>query len=300
MGTVEPLIPVVRWMVERPGSFSRFVQRMTLDVPADITRSQVVATLAAVVDQHDALRSRLWPSEDGTWLWEISAPGSVNVDALLTEATGDVNTAVDVALDRLDPASGVVLQFVWMTDVNRLIVLAHHLVVDGVSWRIIVPDLISSWLQVKADSTVSLPAVGTSVRRWAHGLAETAQTPEVVAELPYWKSVVNADDPALGARSFDPALDTSDTVESLRVRVDSDTTEVLLTTVPGLFHTGANEVFSPPWALPWPSGVIATASRCAWRATVARSPFCRRGHQPHGRVVYLDVPGSSGCRGGRC
>ena len=70
IGQIEPIPPVVSWMIERGGSgargatqergsFGRFHQLTVAELPADITREQVVATLTAVVDKHDALRSRL-------------------------------------------------------------------------------------------------------------------------------------------------------------------------------------------------------------------------------------------------
>ena len=51
----------------------------------------------------------------------------------------------------------------------------HHLAVDGVSWRILVPDLAAAWQAVAAGQAVALPARGTSFRRWAERLAAHAR-----------------------------------------------------------------------------------------------------------------------------
>ena len=53
---------------------------------------------------------------------------------------------------------------------GRLLLCIHHLAVDGVSWRILVPDLEAAWRQVAAGQAVALPARSTSFRRWARGL----------------------------------------------------------------------------------------------------------------------------------
>lgn len=107
------------------------------------------------------------------------------------------------AVERLRPSDGVVVQFVWLdpgtssvpATWGRLIVVAHHLAVDGVSWRILLPDFATAWSQISAGHAAELPAPGTSMRRWAHALAEDAQRGERVAELAWWRSVVDRPDP---------------------------------------------------------------------------------------------------------
>src|SRR5690606_5414581 len=61
------------------------------------------------------------------------------------------------------------------TRAGRLIVVAHHLVVDGVSWRILVPDFVAAWGQLSAGQQPELVAPATSMRAWAHALADEAR-----------------------------------------------------------------------------------------------------------------------------
>ncbi|WP_395705350.1 amino acid adenylation domain-containing protein [Rhodococcus ruber] len=250
-----PLTPIARFMVERPGGFSRFTQKFVLEVPADITRADVVATLAGVVDRHDVLRARLVRDDRG-WGLEVQEPGAVDVDALVHRIdvdpaadaetlTGIGSAALNAALDRLDPFAGTVLQFVWLDfgpgRTGRMLLVAHHLVVDGVSWRILVPDLVTAGAQVASGQAVALPPVGTSMRRWAHALADEAQSANRIAELAHWESVLATDDPLLGRRALDSAVDVESTVERLTVRVPADVTDALLTVVPGRFRGGVND-----------------------------------------------------------
>ncbi|MGW4285275.1 condensation domain-containing protein, partial [Nocardia sp. NPDC004750] len=156
------------------------------------------------------------------------------------------SAALDESLDRLDPAAGVVIRFVWLEPdsaerAGRLIVVAHHLVVDGVSWRILVPDFVAAWGQRTAGQTPELVAPATSMRAWAHALEREAVSPERVAELDYWRSVVGTADPLLTERAMDPALDTSGVIEKHQVEVSAEVTKALLTTVPALFHGGVND-----------------------------------------------------------
>ncbi|KIM16882.1 hypothetical protein QV65_10170 [Rhodococcus erythropolis] len=96
---------------------------------------------------------------------EVMASGAVDVDALVhhipvdpaskaDEVTALASRELDSALGRLDVDAGTMLQFLWFDfgagRSGRLLVVAHHLVIDGVSWRIIVPDLISAWARSRA------------------------------------------------------------------------------------------------------------------------------------------------------
>ncbi|MFD6395326.1 amino acid adenylation domain-containing protein [Nocardia sp. NPDC060249] len=250
-----PLTPIVRYMVERGGDFDRFAQTAVLELPVGIERAQLVATLAAVIDRHDMLRARLWAAEDG-WRVRVADPGSIDVGALVHRTAFDAaidpielreyaQTELDSAMNRLNPADGVVLQFVWLDPVGdagahtgpgRLIIVAHHLAIDSVSWRILVQDLIAAWAQVSAGATPALPDIGTSMRRWSHAMTEQARSERRRAELPYWQAVVHGPDPLLGTRQLDPGTDQGQTVRRLDIEVDEDTTTALLTTLPRLFQ----------------------------------------------------------------
>uniref|UniRef100_UPI001C4DDCD2 non-ribosomal peptide synthase/polyketide synthase n=1 Tax=Rhodococcus qingshengii TaxID=334542 RepID=UPI001C4DDCD2 len=250
-----PLTPIKRFMFERPGSYQRFNQLLTLELPLGIDRTGVVETLTAVIDHHDMFRSRLVDDQRGPGM-AVSAPGTVDVDGSVrrvqvdpaiadTELTAIASGALDDALGRLDPAAGVMAQFVWIdfgdTRTGRLIVAAHHLIVDGVSWRIIVPDLISAWAQRSGGSVPVLERTGTSMRTWAHSLAAESRSDKRLAELPRWRKTLSTPDPILGSRAFDPSVDVAATVERVRVEVPTDVTETLLTTLPEMFRGGAND-----------------------------------------------------------
>ena len=114
---------------------------------------------------------------------------------------------LDAAADRLDPAAGIVMQVVWFDPVDeaergRVLVVVHHSAVDGVSWRVLVPDLAVAWSQIAAGERPRLAPVGTSMRRWAYGLVEAAHRPERIAELEMWRAMAAGDDPVIGSRSL--------------------------------------------------------------------------------------------------
>ncbi|WP_327101316.1 amino acid adenylation domain-containing protein [Nocardia vinacea] len=250
-----PLTPSVHELVERGGDIDRCVQSVVLELPVGVERAQLVATLAAVVDRHDILRSRLWRTEDG-WQWRVDEPGSVDVDALVHRIEYDAAadaldlreyaaTELDSAASRLSLANGVVLQAVWLDPIGdagartrsgRLIVVAHRLAVDSASWRILVADSIAAWAQVSVGNTPVLADVGTSMRRWSHALVEEARTERRSAELEYWQDMIAGPDPLIGSRELDPAIDQAHTLRTVEFEVSEEVTTALLTTLPELFQ----------------------------------------------------------------
>ncbi|MGW0180939.1 amino acid adenylation domain-containing protein, partial [Nocardia sp. NPDC003345] len=251
-----PLTSIVRFMVERSGSYGRYHQLTTLGLPAGVTRETIVAVMGPVLDRHDMLRSRLFEA-DGEWIVETAEPGSVDVDALIDHTVFDASAderqildiaraAVDATLDRLDPGNGVVVRFTWLEPdtadrAGYLVVVAHHMVVDGVSWRILTPDFLLSAGAHSAGQEPELSAPSTSMRTWAHAIDEHAHSAERVAELEYWQTVAGTADPLLTTRAMDPLVDTAGSVEIHTVEVSAEVTRALLTTVPELFHGGVND-----------------------------------------------------------
>ncbi|MFI7666688.1 amino acid adenylation domain-containing protein [Nocardia sp. NPDC049526] len=250
-----PLTPSVHELVERGGDIDRCAQSVVLELPVGVERAQLVATLAAVVDRHDILRSRLRRAEDG-WQWRVGEPGSVDVDALVHRIEYDAGadaldlreyaaTELDSAAGRLSPANGIVLQAVWLDPVGdagartrsgRLIVVAHRLAVDSASWRVLVADSIAAWAQVSVGNTPVLADVGTSMRRWSHALVDEARTERRSAELDYWQDMIAGPDPLIGSRELDPAIDQAHTLRTVEFEVSEEVTTALLTTLPELFQ----------------------------------------------------------------
>ncbi|MFD6859888.1 non-ribosomal peptide synthase/polyketide synthase [Rhodococcus sp. NPDC060090] len=250
-----PLPPIVHWMLDRGGSYDRYTQAVLLRLPHDLTGPVLTTLIQALLDRHDMLRARLYPSvaaPRGAALY-VDPPGAVHADTVIhrVSVTSAADTdefftlashELDAAADRLDPSAGVLLQAVWFdaaTGAGRLLLVIHHLAVDGVSWRILVPDLAAAWaagLDPHAPAALLPPAAGTSVRRWAHALATTAQDPDRRTELDFWRRTVDVVDPPVGDRPFDPAVDVNATVATVEAVLPTAVTEALLTTVPDRFH----------------------------------------------------------------
>jgi amino acid adenylation domain-containing protein len=196
--------PILRWFLGRPGPIRTFHQSMPVDVPRDLTQSQLETALQSLLDTHDMLRLRV----DGDAL-HIAPRGSVRASDCLT--------------DDLDPYAGRMLHAIWNRDDARVLLKIHHLAVDGVSWRILLPDFAA------ALAGEALEPVPTPFRVWAASLADEATLAATLAERPLWQSILERGQPLLPGHTLDPQLDTASTARSLRVELSSEGTSALLT-----------------------------------------------------------------------
>ena len=284
-----PATPVMCWVAQRGGLAARFSQSAIVVVPPEVGLDRLASALRAVADHHHVLRARLAgpagsnggprgltiPTAGGIsaagWVRRADATG-LDGDALARETRQQAREAAA----RLDSEVGVMVQAVWLDRgpraSGRLVVVIHHLVVDGVSWRVLLPDLAVAWQAIAAGTTPALEPAGTSFRRWALLLAERARDPAVTAQLPAWTAILDGDDPPLGHRALNPATDTAASMRGVSLEVPGELAAALLTTVPAVFHGGVSDVLLAGLA-------VAVA---AWRA---------RHGQPGTTSVLVDVEG---------
>ena len=124
---------------------------------------------------------------------------------------------------------------------GRLLLVVHHLAIDGVSWRILIEDIEAAYMSLAAGQTPSLPTKTTSYRTWAARLTDYAQNPAIKATLDAWATLT-----ALPATPLPIQNTDSDNREchasTLTTRLTPNETEVLLQRIPSAYRTQINDV----------------------------------------------------------
>ncbi|MFD4829835.1 amino acid adenylation domain-containing protein [Streptomyces uncialis] len=263
-----PLTPLMRDLLRRAGTAADgFCQWVELSVPAGGDETTWRAVLDALLTRHDVLRAHL--ADD---MLRVPPAGAVTGADVLTRvpAGGDLRTLADArtaeARDTMDPRTGPLLRALWLdagpARPGRLVLIAHHLVVDGVSWRVLLDDL------QHAHSGGTLTRHGQSFLGWARSLRAADRR----AELPHWERMTAT--PAL-TRPLDPARDTVATATHHEIRLDTGTTRALITTLPAAHRTT-------------PDAVLLTALAHAVRAWRGRSELLVA-LESHGRPTQVDL-----------
>lgn len=153
----------------------------------------------------------------------------------------------------------------------RLFLVAHHLVIDGVSWRILLDDLEIAYRNVVDGVPVDLGSATTPFADWAERLVSHVAGGNLDDELEHWAAVLGACEPLpvdhARAGQASPAA-------TVQVRLGADETDALLRAAPTAYRTRVNDVLLA--ALAW--------ALCRWTGT---SPACID-LEGHGREDLLD------------
>jgi amino acid adenylation domain-containing protein/non-ribosomal peptide synthase protein (TIGR01720 family) len=248
-----PLTPIQHWFfTTETGNPHHFNQSVMVELAEDVDGDALSRSFDAVVAHHDALRTR-FERVDGGWRQEVAPTGPAEVlrPCDLSDLDGgDQQTAMEQAAisaqSGLDITGGPLVRAVLFRlgagQRPRLFITIHHLVVDGVSWRILLGDLEVAYHQVTAGRPVELEPASTPFSQWAHRLADYVQAGKLDKDLDYWTPAT-----ASGAVPADLPVDRAgaNTVASTRsvsVRLDRADTDALLRKVPGVYRTQVNDV----------------------------------------------------------
>ncbi|MCJ9732469.1 non-ribosomal peptide synthetase, partial [Bradyrhizobium sp. PRIMUS42] len=252
-----PLLPVQsRFFAEDTGNRDYWNQAVLLQSRDRLDWDVMRRALAAVVDHHDALRLRFEESQ-GSWHAEHGAAPAV--DALLwvrRAADRDAVTALaSSAQASLSISSGVLLRAVGVNVADgsqRFLIVIHHLVVDGVSWRILLEDIAAAYTQLaKGDATIALPPKSHAYALWGQRLQAYATSPELAAELSYWTGRgTNADIPCDDDHA---GIDRIADADEVMLSFESEWTQRLLTDAPSAYRTQINDL------------LLAGLARAVWR-----------------------------------
>ncbi|MDU1809514.1 MAG: condensation domain-containing protein, partial [Bradyrhizobium sp.] len=124
---------------------------------------------------------------------------------------------------------------------QRLLIVVHHLVVDGVSWRILLEDLASAYEQAtRGATTMVLPPKSQSVASWGRRLEDYASSVELAGQLAYWRTRGLASD-LLCDQDHDD-IDRVADGEEVVVAFDADLTAKLLKDAPAAYRTQVNDL----------------------------------------------------------
>lgn len=282
-----PLLPIQYWFFEEHQIAPHFWnQGMVLRFSGPAPAERIEKALEQLIRRHEALRLSFHSTGD-QWQARILAPEEINafqyIDLSdLPEAEQEKRIADQLAelQGNRNLSGGSLFQGLYFecqpARENRLLVVAHHLVVDYVSWQIILDDLKTLL------GPAQLPAATDAYRQWCGHLLAMAQSKALEEQLEYWKAQcsVNTSLPL----DFERALPVSEqNSRSVGLTLSADETNLLVHQVPGAYNTRLEEVVVA--ALVWSIGQWADQKKI------------NIGMERHGREandLQLDLSGTVG------
>ncbi|MGH9760645.1 MAG: condensation domain-containing protein, partial [Blastocatellia bacterium] len=250
-GDAVPLTPIQHWFFEQMLAEQHYYnQAVMLDCRDGALSVLLEDIFHRLVDRHEALRFRYELKEDG-WIQhpaERQDPGfvhRVDLSALSdSEQEQEIAKSAGSAQASLSLSEGPMARVVYSDLGQRkaapLLVVIHHLAVDGVSWRILLEDIEKMWSQLIAGEPMCLPAA-TPFSRWSKMLSRFASKYRSKSEIDYWSTDVNE---TFGRLPLDRAggPNIEGARRSVSISLTTDQTRHLLRDLPAAYGTRINEV----------------------------------------------------------
>ncbi|MFE9633671.1 amino acid adenylation domain-containing protein, partial [Streptomyces sp. NPDC006463] len=242
------LTPIQQWFFERDAVEPHYFNQSMLLETVDLDPAILEDALGALVGHHDALASTFRQEADG-WVqcFGEGVPSNTlqchDLSTLPSEARLPALKEIGEGLQRSLNLSEGPLFRVGLIELGReggqrLLLTAHHLVVDGVSWRILLEDLGTAYQALSDGRTVDFPQKTTSFKEWSRRLSEFAHSAEMRQEESHW-----VEPRTVNPLPRDHDGSNSEASESLvTASLTAAETDLLLKTVPAAFGTQINDV----------------------------------------------------------
>ena len=257
-----PFTPIQQWFLEQEFTDPHhWNQALFLELKEQVEPALLEQAVRHLVVHHDALRLRFFRQRHG-WKQLGTAPSphdetvSLNRIDLSPLSEEEQHEAMQNACaelqTRLDLAEGPLLRIALFNmgqrRPSRFLMVIHHLLVDAVSWRILLEDLQTACRQLGRGEIVTLPPKSSSFKLWAQRLVEHAQSSALQQEIDYWLATPTAEATTLPVDSAQgPNCEASAQVVSRLLDVES--TRALLQRVPHAYRTHINDVLLAALAL---------------------------------------------------
>jgi bacitracin synthase 3 len=243
-GRVEGAIPLTPIQEEfltnrRRRNIHHFNQAVTLTLKQRMEIESLRMIAAEILSHHDALRMNFALS-DNIVVQENLRDCAVEVHEYINDRSeADFLKKTGIHLQkgiRIDQDPLIKFALVHLETVDKIIIVAHHLIVDTISWRILLEDMMLLCTQLQRNEPYKLPAKTDSFQTWANTLAKFSQDKALLSQRSYWENFIEAE------KSTSSKCDTLDQLTLLSFELDELQTEALLTVIHKPFNTEINDI----------------------------------------------------------
>jgi amino acid adenylation domain-containing protein/non-ribosomal peptide synthase protein (TIGR01720 family) len=249
-----PLTPIQHWFwTHNSIEPHHYNQSVLLQTPPGLSSEFIATACQKLLEHHDALRLRFPTSatehQQINHGLDETVPFAI-VDLSTTPIPEQPQALEQIATDiqaSLNLSTGPIMQIV-MFDLGhqregRLLMVIHHLAVDGVSWRILLSDLETIYQQLTTQQPIQLSPKTTAFIDWAEKLHHYAQSEQLKLELDYW---LNQPWEQATPIPLDLTSQTADntigSTDSVKVTLNATATHQLLGSVHEAYNTQINDL----------------------------------------------------------
>lgn len=248
-----PLTPIQCWFFEQEHPHTEhWNQSMLLRVKERLDVQLLEGAILNLIKHHDALRFRYEQLPNGTWRQRNEGTDELSVLHVVKrnkvnekEWNKIIQEEMNINQASFNLVTGPLMRVVYfednLTGNDRIFWVIHHLVVDGVSWRILLEDLQVVYNQMKQGQEVRLPAKSTSFKEWSERLQTYSDSGISKEVLDYWNEQVEKEIMTI-PMDYPIQETTEESIDQVTRTLGVEETQALLHEVPVTHKTRINEV----------------------------------------------------------
>lgn len=246
------LTPIQKWFFEQSlENIHQWNQSVLLETDPDMSPERLSQSFQILTDLHDSFRLRFHES-DGKWIqaymdhgehfpfevYDMTGYSLVQRDDRLEEILSNLQHCLNIT-------DGPLIRAAYFDfgsqEKGRLFITAHHLIVDGYSWRVIVEDLQDIYEQLANQDTVQLPPKSISFKKWSESLYEYAYSEPLKDELGYWSSITSSSVHSIPV-DLEEGRNTEGSARTISVSLPEEETNHLLYDIHHSFKTRIDDI----------------------------------------------------------
>ncbi|MGD2085545.1 MAG: amino acid adenylation domain-containing protein [Candidatus Aminicenantes bacterium] len=248
---IVPLTPIQEeFFQSQPTEPHHFNQAVMLHFPGDIDEDTIQTIFSRIQQHHDALRMS-FREENGKIIQTNHGPNypfslqcfefghlsdKQRVREEMQMKVNEIQTGI-----HLEQGPLMKLGLFRLDDGDRLLIVIHHLVMDGVSWRILFEDIEHLYQRYKNGQSLDLPLKTDSFKLWSERLSEYANNKTFLKEKAYWTQFASLQIPGI-KKDFPGITNEVKDSQSISFSLNEEETRQLLTGVNKAFGTEINDI----------------------------------------------------------
>ncbi|MBE9212893.1 amino acid adenylation domain-containing protein [Plectonema cf. radiosum LEGE 06105] len=260
---IVPLTPIQHWFfAQNLADSHHWNQSIMLEVDKSISFTYIEQSIQTLFAHHDALRLQFRNIEQTTEFglqqinadvdnyinkqtpllqFDLSALNEKQQQSTITTTATQLQTSLDLTTGLVRVAFFKLNNHNINNNTNRLLFIIHHLVIDGISWRILLSDLQTIFTQLTSHQKIQLPPKTTSFQYWAKSLQNYAQSQISSSTVKYWQNVCKSPANSLPL-DYSVENNTVATTNTVSITFTVEETQALLQQVPLSYQTQINDV----------------------------------------------------------
>ncbi|MGE5499852.1 MAG: amino acid adenylation domain-containing protein, partial [Syntrophothermus sp.] len=246
------LTPIQHWFFSQDLPKKHHYNQSVLLKTAGIVNIPLMQqTINYLVKHHDALRMRFSKINSNSWIQfcnEFTDSYLVETCELKDDESyaEEIYGITSVLQQSLDLEQGPLFKAAVITSADRknswIFFAAHHLVADGVTWRILLDDILSLYSSLISGSRITLPLKTASYNTWSSSLLHYAESEEIKGQIGYWTDKAKTASAVRLPVDFQSGINTEDSAATVNLNFDESTTNQLLYEITPVYKTAINDI----------------------------------------------------------